>query len=108
MPLNVTQDGEQTRAAIDGEWTIFTAEEAQDELFGLLNHARFTLDLSSINELDGFGVQMLAILLSEARRMDKPATIAASNPLVDEVGVWLGFAGLADGGVDERSGEHGS
>jgi anti-anti-sigma regulatory factor len=108
MPLNVTQEGEQTRVALDGEWTIFTAEEAQDELFGLLNRARFALDLSGIIELDGFGAQMLAILLSEARRMGKPATIAASNPLVDEVGVWLGFAGLADGGVDAEGDEHGS
>ncbi|POZ64054.1 STAS domain-containing protein [Chromobacterium alticapitis] len=109
MPIRLTQDGEATRAALEGEWTIFTAEDMQDELFGLLNHARLVLDLSGIAEMDGCGAQMLAILLAEARRMGKPTAIAAGSPLLDDVAGWLGFNALADrGDAAAEDGDHGS
>ncbi|UTH73253.1 lipid asymmetry maintenance protein MlaB [Chromobacterium sp. IIBBL 290-4] len=93
MPLTLTQDGDATLAALTGEITIFTAEELQDELLGLLNHEQVKLDLSGITELDGCGAQLLCVALTEARRLERPFQVAASNELVDEVGRWLGFSG---------------
>ncbi|KUM05107.1 STAS domain-containing protein [Chromobacterium subtsugae] len=110
MPIQVTQDGEAMRAAIDGELTIFTVETLQDELLGLLNHPSVRIDLSTVTELDGCGAQLLCVLLAEARRMERDVSIAGSNALVDEVGNWLGFAAETDAARMEGAGEgeHGS
>ena len=40
-------------ATLDGELTVLTVSDMQDELFGLLNHANVILDLSKLDELDG-------------------------------------------------------
>ncbi|OQS09855.1 hypothetical protein B0T37_11915 [Chromobacterium violaceum] len=101
MGLQLRQDGETTLAALDGELTIFTAEDMQDELLGLLNHEQVALDLSGLTELDGCGAQLLSILLAEAARLEKTMAIAAGNPLLDEVGGWMGLAPKAGGGQEE-------
>ncbi|MBX9296007.1 STAS domain-containing protein [Chromobacterium piscinae] len=101
MALRLEHDGGTTRAALDGELTIFTAEEMQDELLGLLNHERVELDLSGITELDGCGAQLLSIMLAEAARLEKTVAIAVGNPLLDEVGAWLGFPPLGGRGQGE-------
>ncbi|MEN6079510.1 STAS domain-containing protein [Chromobacterium piscinae] len=106
MALQLQQDDGTTRAALDGELTIFTAEEIQDELLGLLNHDRVELDLSGVTELDGCGAQLLSIMLAEAARLEKTVAIAAGNPLVDEVGAWLGF--LPPGGNGQGEAGDGS
>ncbi|OHX10666.1 hypothetical protein BI347_19265 [Chromobacterium sphagni] len=102
--MQLIQDGEVTRAVLDDELTIFTAEALQDELFGLLNHARVELDLSAVTELDGCGAQLLCILLAEAQRMERSFAIRASNPLVDEVGRWLGLTPAQEAAGEEHHG----
>jgi len=83
-----------TYARLTGELTVFTVADLQDDIFGLLNHARVTLDLSELTDLDGCGAQLLAILQMQALRAGKSITLIENNPQVDNVLRLMGIAAL--------------
>jgi len=92
MPLQIGHQGEVTQATLSGELSVFNAEEMQDELLGLLNHAQIRLDLAELSELDACGAQLLAILQSEATRAGKPLQIHGVGPRQALALQWLAIA----------------
>jgi len=97
-----------THATLDGELTVLTVSNIQDELFSLLNHANVILDLSKLDELDGCGAQLLAILRLEASRTAKRLTLRYGNPRVEAIMLCLGFAVPDDTGQEVMDGSHAS
>jgi len=95
-------------ATLDGELTVLTVSDMQDELFGLLNHANVILDLSKLDELDGCGAQLLAILQMEASRSAKKLTLQYGNPRAEAVMLCLGFAVPPASGQEVMDGSHAS
>jgi anti-anti-sigma regulatory factor len=79
-----------THARLEGELTVFAIEGLQDDVLGLLNHERVTLDLSELTDLDGCGAQLLAIVQMQALRAGKSiygfCQGQESHPLLLQIG----------------------
>ena len=82
MPLALEAQGNDARARLDGELTVFNVADIYPELLGLLEYERVTLDLSELIELDGCGAQLLAILQIEAQREDNEIVLQRPTPAV--------------------------
>ena len=91
MPLSITGSDDGIQAAIVGEFTINTVKELMDDLFGLLNLREVNLDLTQLNEFDGNALQLVMVLITEARRKHSHIPLAPVNTKVQECMALLGF-----------------
>ncbi|AHC36947.1 sulfate transporter [Pseudomonas fluorescens] len=67
MPITHETFDDTTRVCIDGELTIYTVAELAGALLPQLGATpRMALDLSQVTELDGAGLQLLAVIQREA------------------------------------------
>lgn len=67
MPITRETLNDTARVRIDGELTIYTVTELADALLPQMGAApRLELDLSQITEMDGAGLQLLAVIEREA------------------------------------------
>lgn len=97
MALILTPGKDAVTATLEGDLTIFAAEELQDELLGLLNHQKAVLSLKEVTEVDGCGIQLLLILKAEADRAGKSLTLLSGNAAVDDAWRLLGLPPLPSG-----------
>ncbi|QXI31173.1 STAS domain-containing protein [Pseudomonas vanderleydeniana] len=66
--MSVTREtvGDTARVAVDGELTIYTVAELASALLAQLGAVpRLELDLSQVTEMDGAGLQLLAVIERE-------------------------------------------
>lgn len=91
MPLTLTSTDSGIQAAIVGEFTINTVEELRDDLFGLLNLPEVELDLTQLTEFDGNALQLVVLLMTEARRKRNTILLTPVNARVQECMALLGF-----------------
>jgi anti-anti-sigma regulatory factor len=91
MPLTLTSSDSGIQATIVGEFTINTVEELRDDLFGLLNLPEVDLDLTQLTEFDGNALQLVVLLVTEARRKHNQIRLAPVNAKVQESMALLGF-----------------
>ncbi|MFM5441973.1 anti-anti-sigma factor [Aeromonas enteropelogenes] len=80
-------------ATLSGEFSIITLGDLQDDLFGLLNFAELTLDLTPLDMLDGCSAQLIAILQQEADQQGKLLRLKAdegsqAHSVLTLMGLW--------------------
>ncbi len=90
LTVNDTQNGAAV-ATLYGELTTQTVAELKDDLFGLLNFRTVSLDLTSLTDYDGCGLQLVSILLAEADRAGRAIHLHPINIQVQESMRLLGF-----------------
>ncbi|WP_431702708.1 STAS domain-containing protein [Pseudomonas sp. BR20] len=67
MPITTETIDDTARVRIDGELTIYTVAELAAALLPQMGAApRLELDLSEVTEMDGAGLQLLAVIRREA------------------------------------------
>ncbi|MBB6286787.1 anti-anti-sigma factor [Pseudomonas sp. SJZ103] len=67
MPITTETVDDTARVRIDGELTIYTVAELAAALLPQMGAApRLELDLSEVTEMDGAGLQLLAVIRREA------------------------------------------
>lgn len=71
---------------IEGEMTIYRAEELKRALIGpLLNAEQLEVDLSGVTEVDSVGLQLLLLAKRTARSMQGEFRLVGHSPAVLEV-----------------------
>ncbi|WP_338477369.1 STAS domain-containing protein [Pseudomonas trivialis] len=85
MPITCeTVDGT-TCVGIDGELTIYTVAEVAAALLPQLGTApRLALDLSQVTEMDGAGLQLLAVIHREAEHRGTALSLAGQSQAVEQ------------------------
>lgn len=83
-----------TTVQLDGEFNIYTASGWKDRLLAHLGNASATdVDLSSVNEFDSAGLQVLLLIRREALAAGKQIRLIAPSRCVAEV---IDLCGLRD------------
>jgi anti-anti-sigma factor len=88
MSSRITQgdSGSAPTVRIEGEMTIYRANDLKRDIVGCLERAAdIELDLSGVTELDTAGVQLLLLARREADHRGGVARITALSPAVQEV-----------------------
>lgn len=95
MELHAQRNGAQGSLAIEGEMTIYTAEELKAGLIGMLKECNeLELDLSRVTELDSAGQQLLVLAKLESMIESKTLRLVRHSPAVVEVIDLCGLAGF--------------
>ncbi|CAM3370934.1 sulfate transporter [Pseudomonas floridensis] len=89
MPMLSETTGDTTRVHIDGELTIYTVTELAAGLLPQLGAApHLEVDLSQVTEMDGAGLQLLAVIEREAGRNGVTLSLTGqSKAVVDTFGL---------------------
>lgn len=85
MPITrETLDGT-ARVGIDGELTIYTVAELAAELLPQIGTApRLEIDLSQVTEIDGAGLQLLAVIQREATAGGTPVSLVGQSQAITQ------------------------
>lgn len=71
---------------LDGDLTIYTAANVQQQLLAALNTGRpLDLDLGGVAELDSAGIQQLLALVRECEALARPLRVVGASDCVREV-----------------------
>jgi anti-sigma B factor antagonist len=93
MEVHAHTSGTQSTLAIEGEMTIYTADDLKHKLLGALAECNeLELDLSGVTEIDSAGQQLLVLAKLEAMINDKTLRLVHHSPAVVEV---IDLCGLA-------------
>lgn len=90
-----------THARLEGELTIYTATEVQQQLLQVLSRAAgaIALDLSDVSETDTAGVQLLLAAQTLAGAQDQDFNVSSCSESVREaaslLGAWERLGGKA-------------
>ena len=77
---------ETVRLALEGEMTIYHAQEIKEQMLaGLESCGKLELDLSQVGEIDTAGLQLLIMAKREAGRTGKALQLVAHSTAVREV-----------------------
>ena len=83
MNMNAETVNGTCRLQLEGEMTIFHAQELKDGLLeSLENSAGLEVDLSRVSEIDTAGFQLLLMLRNESIRLHTSLHVAAYSPAV--------------------------
>ncbi|HEX8980171.1 MAG TPA: STAS domain-containing protein [Parasulfuritortus sp.] len=87
------QDG-MVRLELEGEVTIYTAQQTKQNLLeGLARGSGLEADLSRVDEFDSVGLQLLLLARTEAERAGKSFRLVGFSAVVEDV---LGLCQLTD------------
>lgn len=71
---------------LQGELTLSNAEQTKAQILAMLENPDSTnIDMSEVTEIDAAGLQLLLVLLVEAKKMDKTITFSSIGPAVNEL-----------------------
>lgn len=92
--LEITENAESIQARLDGEVTIFQA----DELFSLLKplvveNKDLTLDAGSVSEMDSSAVQVLLVVRDSLEANGKALTLVNHSDSVLDIMAVMGMSG---------------
>lgn len=74
-----------SRLMIDGGMSIYNAQEVKEQLLAAVRTAQtLELDLSSVNDMDTAGFQLLVLAKRECQRLDRVLRITAHSDTVRE------------------------
>ena len=87
MGIKIENNKNKTSLCIDGELTIYTAQEyRQSILAGFTTNKDLELDLAEVEEIDTSGLQILAAMNKEMTEYgNEMKIIAASNVVIDAI-----------------------
>jgi anti-anti-sigma factor len=81
MTRETTTAAETSRLRLEGDLTIYRAQELKHELLRRVQACReLEIDLENVAELDSAGVQLLLLAEREARRQGKTVRVTAHSP----------------------------
>jgi len=82
MNITTENDNGLCRMRIEGEMTIFTADELKKRLFENFEACSgIELDLSQVSEMDTAGFQLLFLIKRESGNLNKQFNVAAQSPV---------------------------
>ncbi|KPX91700.1 hypothetical protein ALO64_00210 [Pseudomonas meliae] len=85
MPTPDDNQADATRVQIDGELTIYTVTELAARLLPqITGAARVEVDLSQVTEMDGAGLQLLAVIQREAGKTGTSLRMTGQSKAVTE------------------------
>jgi len=71
---------------LEGEMTIFTAQDVKERLLAPLVHCQqIDVDLSQVSEIDSAGLQLMLLVKREAAAQGKDIRFVAHSPAVVDV-----------------------
>lgn len=74
------------RITVEGEMTIYSAQELKDQLLAPLEQCtQAELNLGAVTEIDSAGLQLLALVRTEAQTQGKTLRIADPSPCVLDI-----------------------
>ncbi len=74
------------KAVINGEMTIYQAQEHKDALLKALRGGKqLEINLSDVDEFDSAGFQVLCLLKKEADRLEKEVKLVECSPAIVEI-----------------------
>jgi anti-anti-sigma factor len=83
MTIATETSDDTARVRIDGELTIYTVAELAGALLPQIGAApRLELDLSQVTELDGAGLQLLAVIRREASIAGVALSVTGQSPVL--------------------------
>lgn len=86
MAITVTMDEGLCRIAIDGEMTIFVAQELRDALLEPLAASQdIEVDLSAVSEIDAAGLQLMVMAKLETIIQHKTLRFSGHSAPVQEI-----------------------
>lgn len=86
MAIKIDTSGEQCRVAVEGEMTIFSAQELKGALLApLSDNDDIEVDLSAVSEIDSAGLQIMVLLKLEAFVRNKMLRFTGHSPAVREI-----------------------
>ncbi|WP_339532603.1 STAS domain-containing protein [Pseudomonas mucidolens] len=86
MPITRETLDDTARVGIDGELTIYTVAELASALLPQIGAApRLELDLSQVTEMDGAGLQLLALIQREAGVAGTALSVTGQSQAVTQV-----------------------
>jgi anti-anti-sigma factor len=86
MAITIENAEGHCKIAIDGEMTIFNAQELKTSLLTPLpEHDDIEVDLSKVIEIDSAGLQIMVLLKLEALSRDKMLRFTGHSPAVREI-----------------------
>ncbi len=95
MDIRIESDGENGRAEVAGDLTIYTAAEAKAALTAALErHAELEVRLDEVGEIDTAGVQILLLLAREAEHLARAVRFSSHSLAVQDLLDLYGLAGL--------------
>lgn len=81
MEIHVAQKDKVSHMQIQGEMTIYSALELKSSLIDCLNNSQeMVIDLSSVDEMDCSGVQLLVLIKREALKAGKVLHLVQHSP----------------------------
>jgi anti-sigma B factor antagonist len=84
--IKVLKKGKQCKLALEGELTIYNAQELKEGLLQYLqSSSQLEIDLSHVDELDTAGLQVLACAKKDAVNNDIPLSLTNHSTSVIEV-----------------------
>lgn len=90
--IGETSQGAAACLAVEGEMTIYRAEELHPVLLDAVRTIDApTLDLSQVTEFDCAGMQLLLVARREARRLGKALALRDASPAVCDAFAMLGM-----------------
>jgi len=85
MPITLETLDDSTCVSIDGELTIYTVAELAGALLPQMGGApRLMLDLSQVTEMDGAGLQLLAVIQREAENAGTALSVTGQSLAVTQ------------------------
>lgn len=85
MPITLETLDDSTRVSIDGELTIYTVAELAGALMPQMGGAPcLMLDLSQVTEMDGAGLQLLAVIQREAENAGTALSVTGQSLAVTQ------------------------
>ncbi|MDR7308656.1 STAS domain-containing protein [Rhodoferax saidenbachensis] len=74
------------RILVEGEMTIYTAQELKDQLLAPLEqYKQVELNLGAVTEIDSAGLQLLVLVKTEAHAQDRTLSITDHSPCVLDI-----------------------
>ncbi|MGN2433547.1 STAS domain-containing protein [Pseudomonas syringae] len=85
MTISAETTDDTARVQIDGELTIYTVTELAARLLPQISSAaRLEVDLSNVTEMDGAGLQLLAVIQREAEKNGTALHLTGQSKAVSE------------------------
>jgi anti-sigma B factor antagonist len=95
MEFHMQRAGTQASIAVEGEMTIYTAEELKSRLAETITECSdIELDLSGVTEIDSAGQQLLVMAKLESMIENKSLRLIRHSPAVVEIIDLCGLAGF--------------
>jgi anti-anti-sigma factor len=86
MAITIENADGHCRVAVDGEMTIFNAQELKAALLApLVEHDDIEIDLSTVSEIDSAGLQIMVLLKLEALTRSKMLRFTGHSLAVREI-----------------------